>query len=292
MNELSFFIVEDDPGVCKVLSRIIEGNGLGLVAGTAAEGGRAIQAIRQGRPDVVLLDFLLPELDGLAIMEQIRDEVGAVIMISEVADKEMVAKAYQAGIEFYIHKPVNVIEVMSVLRRVSDNLRLKSAVETLDRTFTRIRSSARQTPDVEDYRPRIRYILARLGVQGDSGTREIEEAVLWTIAQQTAGAGNYRLTDLYSALCRLDGREPAAPAHAACEQRMRRIISKALTNIASLGLEDYGNEIFTHYAPVLFEFSEVRRQMAGIRSNTAAGGKISIKKFIEGMATELQHGGL
>lgn len=292
MNELRYFIVEDDPGVQKVLSRIIEGNGLGLVTGTAGAGREALQAIRQGRPDVVLLDFLLPELDGLAIMEQIRDEVGAVIMISEVADKEMVAKAYQAGIEFYIHKPVNLIEVMSVLRRVSDNLRLKSAVETLDRTFTRIRGGARLAPEVEDHRPRIRYILAQLGVQGDSGTREIEEAVLWTIAQQTAGPGTYRLTDLYSALCRLEGREPAPPAHAALEQRMRRIISKALTNIASLGLEDYGNEIFTHYAPILFEFAEVRRQMAALRSNTASGGKISIKKFIEGLATELQHGSL
>lgn len=293
MSELTFYIVEDDPGVQKILSRIIEGNFLGKVVGTAADGLEAVRGIKALRPNVLLLDFLLPEMDGLEILNQTQGFCQTVIMISEVADKEMVAKAYQAGIEFYIHKPVNIIEVMSVIRRISGTLELKSAVESLDQAFSRIRKGevhTRTEPETSQYRPRLRYMLAQLGIQGDSGSREIEEAVLWLVDQKKSpSAGQYRLSDLYAVLCRLEGRDTSLPANAALEQRMRRTISKALSNLANMGLDDYGNEIFSQYAPILFDFSEVRHQMAFVKGTVRAGGKINIKKFIEGLATELQH---
>lgn len=293
MKELTFFIVEDDPGVEKILSRVIEGNMLGTVVGRASDGRQAVTGIQALRPDVVLLDFLLPEMDGLAILSQTRNSCQNVIMISEVADKEMVAKAYQAGIEFYIHKPVNIIEVMSVIKRISDTLTLKSAVESLDQAFSKIRKGPAASPQdqgANQYRSRLRYILAQLGIQGDSGSREIEEAVLWLVSQQRIpGAGQYRLSDLYAMLCRLEGRDCTTPGNAALEQRMRRTVSKALTNLAFMGLDDYGNEIFSQYAPILFDFAEVRQQMSHLKGNSQIGGKINIKKFIEGLATELQH---
>lgn len=293
MKELTFFIVEDDPGVEKILSRVIESNMLGTVVGRASDGRQAVSGIQALRPDVVLLDFLLPEMDGLAILSQTRNSCRNIIMISEVADKEMVAKAYQAGIEFYIHKPVNIIEIMSVIKRVSDTLTLKSAVESLDQAFSRIRktpAAVSQDQGVNQYRSRLRYILAQLGIQGDSGSREVEEAVLWLVShQRSPGAGQYRLSDLYAMLCRLEGRDCTTPGNAALEQRMRRTVAKALTNIASMGLDDYGNEIFSQYAPILFDFAEVRQQMAHLKGHSQVGGKINIKKFLEGLATELQH---
>lgn len=293
MKELTFYIVEDDPGVQKILSRVIEGNMLGIVAGTASDGRKAVSGIQALRPDVVLLDFLLPDMDGLEILSQTRDCCQNVIMISEVADKDMVAKAYQAGIEFYIHKPVNIIEVMSVIKRISDTLALKSAVESLDQAFSKIRKGPAPTrPDsgVDQHRHRLRYMMAQLGIQGDSGSRDIEEAVLWLVSQkQIPGARSYRLSDLYAVLCRLEGRDSSIPANAALEQRMRRTVSKALTNLANMGLDDYGNEIFSQFAPILFDFAEVRQQMAHLKGTARVGGKINIKKFIEGLATELQH---
>lgn len=292
MSELRFFIVEDDPGVQKILTKIIESNFLGTIAGTATDGMMAVEGIRALRPDVVLLDFLLPELDGLAIMSQIKDSTRTVIMLSEVADKDMVAKAYQAGIEFYIHKPVNIIEVLSVLRRIAGTLELKSTVESLDLAYSRIRrgvAGPKTGFDSGQCRSRLRYTLAQLGIQGDAGSREIEEAVLWLVTQRQAQPQEqYRLSDLYGVLCRQEGRESSPAAHATLEQRMRRTILKALTNLANMGLDDYGNEIFSQYAPILFDFAEVRQQMAYVKGTASYSGKISIRKFIEGLATELQ----
>lgn len=294
MSELKFFIVEDDPGVTKILAKIIESNRLGTVEGTAEDGFIAVDAIRVRKPDVVIVDFLLPGMDGLGIMEAVADPGISFIMISEVADKEMVAKAYQAGIEFYIHKPVNIIEVLSVIRRVSDNIRLRNAVETLDHAFSMIRTGAtppRISRESAGNRSRLRYILAQLGIQGDSGSRDVEEAVLWLTERNSTGShGAYRLADLYGVLCRLDGREGSLAANAAVEQRMRRTVSKVLNNLASMGLDDYGNDIFCLYAPMLFDFSEVRRHMSYVKGTSKTPGKISIKKFIEGLATELEHG--
>lgn len=57
--------------------------------------------------------------------------------------------------------------------------------------------------------------------------------------------------------------------------------SGGLGHIASLGVEDYGNEFFTQYAAVLFPFPEVRAEMAHLRGK-GGRGKVNLKKFLDG----------
>ena len=60
----------------------------------------------------------MPARDGIQTIRHIHPEFkGKVIMISQVEAKEMMAEAYELGIEYYIHKPVNRIEIVSVIRR-------------------------------------------------------------------------------------------------------------------------------------------------------------------------------
>lgn len=66
------------------------------------------------------------------------------------------------------------------------------------------------------------------------------------------------------------------------EQRVRRAVERGLGHIASLGVEDYGNEFFTQYAAVLFPFPEVRAEMAHLRGK-GGRGKVNLKKFLDGM---------
>lgn len=69
------------------------------------------------------------------------------------------------------------------------------------------------------------------------------------------------------------------------EQRIRRAINMALTNIASLGIEDYMNYTFTEYSNTLFNFEQVRAEMEFIRGNADKGGSTNIKKFLIGLIT-------
>ena len=52
-------------------------------------------------------------------------------MISQVVNKEMVAEAYEKGVEFFIHKPINKIEVEMVLRKTEEQYRLKNSIQAI-----------------------------------------------------------------------------------------------------------------------------------------------------------------
>ena len=67
------------------------------------------------------------------------------------------------------------------------------------------------------------------------------------------------------------------------DQRMRRAISKGLSNISYLGIEDYMNEVFMMYSSSLFNFEEVKNEMDFIRGKQKINGKINLRKFIDGL---------
>ena len=62
----------------------------------------------------------------------------------------------------------------------------------------------------------------------------------------------------------------------------RRIMQKALDNIAQMGAEDYYDPIFADYANLLFDFGQVRIKMRNLKDQSVEPGRISSKKFIEG----------
>ncbi|MEI3607695.1 DNA-binding domain-containing protein [Pseudogracilibacillus sp. SE30717A] len=69
----------------------------------------------------------------------------------------------------------------------------------------------------------------------------------------------------------------------AIEQRIRRSVMMALTNLASIGLTDYTNPKFEHYASLLFDFQDVRLKMNELKNeeSKASGVKVNVKKFLQ-----------
>ena len=113
----------------------------GIVIGEAESGVKAIPKRFSLAPDVVLIDLLMPELDGIETIQQLKTQGynGQFIMLSQVVNKEMVGEAYQVGVEFFIHKPINQIEVQSIVRRTAEQLRLKNSLLTISGTTGAIR---------------------------------------------------------------------------------------------------------------------------------------------------------
>ena len=70
------------------------------------------------------------------------------------------------------------------------------------------------------------------------------------------------------------------------EQRVRRAIAAGMANVAHMGIEDFMNETFTAYSSTLFSFEEIRTEMDYIRGKRTDCGKVSIKKFIDGLMLE------
>ena len=116
---MRYFIVDDDAASRRMLKQIILEGDMGVIIGEADNGENALEPILSTDPDFVLIDLLMPRLDGIETMEQLRKQGyrGHFVMISQVENKEMIGEAYEKDIEFFIHKPINRIEVQSVLKR-------------------------------------------------------------------------------------------------------------------------------------------------------------------------------
>ena len=96
-------VVEDDPQVRDVVRRYLERDGLAVqVAATGTEG---LELARRSRPDVVLLDVMLPGLSGLEVCRILRDVDGSdvpIIMLTALGDTDDRIAGLQSGAEDYI----------------------------------------------------------------------------------------------------------------------------------------------------------------------------------------------
>ena len=265
---LRIYIVEDDVSMIDTLRDFIEDQGLGEVVGSSEEEGSDEQQIAALKPDLILVDFLMPGMDGAELVRRLRDAgCGAkCIMLSQVTQKDMIGKAYDAGVDFFLNKPINIVELRSVIGSVARQLENERTIEALRRVLFSGQSKAPQDSD-EESRRKISAILANIGMAGEKGSADILNLCLF-IRREQKSLQQESIRELCSR---------------SMEQRMRRAIAVGLTNLAHLGLEDFLNESFTRYSSTLFPFEEVRAEMDLIRGKKNYGGKPSIKKFIESL---------
>ena len=277
-----FYLIDDDSATLNILRMIIEDSDSGSVISSAASGLDALEDLRYMRPDIVLVDLLMPGMDGIEFVRQARSRYPDLrfVMLSQVTSKDMVAEAYSAGVDFFLSKPVNSIEVVSVLRKVGKLL-------TMDRTMDQMRSllqggapagiSSAPTPppdNSERQQSALNAVLHRIGISGDPACRDISQVVGYLLSSQ---GQQEQLT--VAQLCDRFSDSPKA-----MEQRIRRAAMAGMVNLANLGIEDYSNDTFTEYAGTLYHFEQVRREMDCIRGKTTVHGRVSVKKFLYALA--------
>lgn len=271
---MRFYIIEDDPIVISILEDIVEQNQLGTICGDTADNPLNYEQILAIAPDLILIDLLMPGKDGIQVVRDLK-ELGCqakFIMISQVSAKEMIAKAYSAGVEFFIQKPINLIEVCQIIRNVTRQIENEQALAAIQSVFANRTAPAPQETRQDRERRRMKYILSQLGMAGEKGSQDIMDMCLHLMAE-----GSSISQVGVSALC---ARLSATPK--TTEQRARRAVERGLSHIASLGLEDYNNEFFVRYSSRLFPFQEVRAEMSHLQGN-GPGGKANLKKFLDGL---------
>ena len=280
---MRYFIVDDDRASRIMLSNIINESTLGTVIGEATNGEEAIPQILMTQPDFVLIDLLMPNLDGIATMERLHENrfQGNFIMISQVVNKTMVAEAYEKGIEFFIHKPINKIEVQTVLRKTEEQHRLKSSIMAIRQSLTSFETPQPQTK--KTVRDHIQSILNDMGIVGEVGSEDITKIVEQLVSEKHNLAPLPPLKELYEHLAMLTKTTPddILKESKAIEQRIRRTILAAMINLANLGIVDYTNSEFEYYAPRYFDLTDIRQLMSQIELDAERKAKVNIKKFIQ-----------
>lgn len=281
---MRYFIVDDDRASRMMLAQIIEECQLGTVIGEAENGQEAISKILVTQPDFILIDLLMPKLDGIATIELLRENLyeGQFIMISQVINKDMVAKAYEKGIEFFIHKPINKVEVEMVLRKIEEQYRLKNSISAIRQSLSNF-ESINSHHSKKTTRDHVLSILNDMGIIGEVGSEDITKIIELLILDKQKNTILPPLKELYERVARINKNKPdeIIKESKSIEQRIRRTILAAMINLANLGLVDYTNSEFEYYAPRYFDFTEIRKLMNQIKNNEDKKVKINIKKFIQ-----------
>lgn len=110
--------IEDSDFERNVISDIIEGEGYDLIE--AEDGQTGLDKYEEEDPDLVLLDLRLPDIDGLDVLEKLKDKDSGVkvIVVSIVREDETIEEAKELGAEDYIEKPVDEDKLLPAIDEV------------------------------------------------------------------------------------------------------------------------------------------------------------------------------
>ncbi len=103
----TILIADDNVGLCKSLEEFFASKDDFEVVGVAPNGVRALQLVQDLCPDFMLLDIVMPELDGFGVLGALETKRTTVIMMSQLATDAFVQKAMQYGASYFMAKPFN-----------------------------------------------------------------------------------------------------------------------------------------------------------------------------------------
>lgn len=279
---MRIYIIEDDLSIINILEDIIETNDLGTICGDCGGEVPDVADVLRAKPDVVLVDFLMPVMDGASFVAELKKYNNSIkcIMISQVSSKELISKAYTAGIDFFINKPINLIEIKAILSNVRLQIENQRTLDNIRNMFMGQKSSETFVPVSQpfenEYARKLKIILNKIGISGEKGSTDILK-----ICEHLKNSRTDVSSISVGQMCEAISDNPKS-----VEQRIRRAIAAGMSNVAHMGIEDFMNETFMSYSATLFSFEDVRSEMDFIRGRTKIGGKVSIKKFIDGLMLE------
>lgn len=287
----TFIIIDDDIGIISMLKNIIKSNQLGRVVAELTSGEDAVEEILFYNPDIVLIDYLLPSIDGVEIINKVLDKgyMGKIIMISQVEDPTMVASAYNSGVLFFIKKPINIIEVINVIKNVKQNIELEKSMSIIKGVVGNVATNTELEGRLKNRQEEIENILSDIGIISEPGSKNLIYLINKVIDVKRKNPNSqYKLQEFYKEIAKEETADTGNRVNPnTIEQRIRRTIQKALINIAEFGLDDYYNPKFMEYSTLLFDFTQVKQEMNYIQELTNRRGTINIRKFIEGIISKI-----
>jgi len=122
-NKTKILIVDDEPDLVQTLQDRLEMNGYNIIA--AGNGKEGLEKAIQEKPDIILLDVIMPIMDGLEMLEALRKNPEckgcAVIMLTARSQRQDIVQAKTCGIEDYIVKPFNLSELIEKIENVLEH---------------------------------------------------------------------------------------------------------------------------------------------------------------------------
>lgn len=132
-------VVDDNPQMVELLQANLESGLPQVTILTASDGQEALAMVAQHRPDLVLLDIMMPRMSGFEACRHIKADPATrmipVIMVTALDEQADIERGVEVGADDYLVKPINKVELLS---RVKTLLRLRYLQNELERSMTYI----------------------------------------------------------------------------------------------------------------------------------------------------------
>ncbi|MDF9444529.1 response regulator, partial [Limosilactobacillus mucosae] len=183
---MNFYIADDDPDTIALLSDLIENDFNNSIVGVADNPQQAYDDLLRLRVDIMLVDYGMPVMTGIQLIEKLKaaNSQPHFIMMSSVSDAKTRTAAYQAGIDFFLEKPINLAETKHIIRLIASYTLM---TDKLNRIFELVGSSApyhlpqsQQRQQVD----RIKSILRFLGITAETGSQDIIRIISLMVDQK------------------------------------------------------------------------------------------------------------
>ena len=129
MKKIKIAFIDDSAQTLKMYEEYFMRDAAFELAGSAADGVKGLQLIENMQPDVVLLDIVMPELDGFGVLDRLvsMQKRPKVIMVSALSQESFVGRALRGGADYYVIKPFDfsalksrILEICSAVNIISD----------------------------------------------------------------------------------------------------------------------------------------------------------------------------
>lgn len=127
-------IVEDEAPIREGMEGILKKlNPSYELAGKAADGIEGLEVIRRVKPDLIIMDIRMPDMDGLTMLKKLREEgvASKALILSAYSDFSYAKQAMELGVSTYLLKPVKIQELKKVLKQMEEEVQEKNHQGTL-----------------------------------------------------------------------------------------------------------------------------------------------------------------
>jgi two-component system response regulator (stage 0 sporulation protein A) len=168
---IKIMIVDDNRDFCEALKKYFDGLEDCEVCNVAHNGLQALEMLEQNKPDVMILDLVMPHLDGIGVLEKLaveyEDESPKVIILTAFGQEAMTKRAVELGANYYIIKPFDLDVLANRVRQLANN-----HAESTHNSLPRVRNL-----DVE-----VTNLIHQMGVPAHvRGYQYIRDAILMVV---------------------------------------------------------------------------------------------------------------
>jgi len=223
-EKIKVLLADDGVDFCNIVKGLLEKTGEIDVVATVHNGEDAMLKIAEHKPDVALLDSIMPKLDGMGVLEQLKAENAhkpVCIMISGWTDDNAVQNALNLGADYYLAKPFDTNALISRIKQFKARPATKSKIMV-------------ETQKVVSLEARVTSVLHEIGVPAHiRGYHFMREAILMAI--ENHDVLNFVTKELYPAIAKKSG---------STASRVERAIRHAIEVAWSRGKLDAIENIF------------------------------------------------